>query len=548
MMKKIHSIFLLIIVVTSILRLFQLGRIPSSLDWDEVSLGYNAYSILKTGKDEFGQQFPLILRSFDDYKPALYAYLLIPFVAVFGLSESAVRMPSALFGIATVIATYFLVKELLQDKLHQFRQLPVIATGLLAISPWHIQFSRIAFEANVGASLNVFGLLFFLKGLKKQIYWYFSAGCFGLSVYVYQSEKVFVPLIGLVLIVIFKAELLQRKKQAIGAFLLFLIMALPFYIVTLTTPNALLRAKGVSVFADQTAFLKRTTERLNRDHERHDYLGLLFDNRRVTYAKEVFSNYLSHTNLEWLFVSGDSARHQAPNFGHLYLVELPFLLLGIYYIVFSPISKKTKWLLLGWALITPIPASVTSGVPHPVRAIHFLPLVHIVSASGIVFFLEWLARKRKSIQWSIFLVVFCISLLNVSYYLDQYFIQYNYKDSAYWQYGYKEAVQFIAQQNQYTKVIVSNEPPLEQSYMFFLFHLSYDPVVYLNEGGTESGGYAEQNQFGRYIFRPIQWGSEQRTENTLFVGKPGDFPSEVSPLHIIYYLDGTPAIYIVRGA
>ena len=86
LMKKIHHLFLLILVIASILRLYQLGHVPVSLDWDEVSLGYNAYSILKTGKDEFGQQLPLILRSFDDYKPALYAYLLIPFIFIFGLS------------------------------------------------------------------------------------------------------------------------------------------------------------------------------------------------------------------------------------------------------------------------------------------------------------------------------------------------------------------------------------------------------------------------------------------------------------------------------
>jgi len=95
-----------------ILRFNSLSSNPPSLDWDEASIGYNAYSILKSGRDEYGSFLPLEIRSFGDYKPALYVYFAIPFVAIFGLSELAVRLPSAIFGTLAVIATYFLVKEI----------------------------------------------------------------------------------------------------------------------------------------------------------------------------------------------------------------------------------------------------------------------------------------------------------------------------------------------------------------------------------------------------------------------------------------------------
>src|ERR687884_248633 len=114
MSKKLVTIFLIgIIFVAAILRLYQLGSIPISPDWDEAALGYNAYSIYHTGRDEYGKFLPVVLRSFDDYKPALYTYFIIPFLPVLDLTVATVRLPSVLFGILTVLATYYLVKELL---------------------------------------------------------------------------------------------------------------------------------------------------------------------------------------------------------------------------------------------------------------------------------------------------------------------------------------------------------------------------------------------------------------------------------------------------
>src|SRR5258705_13126314 len=102
--RFVSSILLVCIVLFSaVLRLYQLGAVPVSPDWDEAALGYNAYSILQTGKDEYGKSFPIILQSFADYKPALYMYLAIPTIALFGLDTFAVRLPSAIFGILTVL-------------------------------------------------------------------------------------------------------------------------------------------------------------------------------------------------------------------------------------------------------------------------------------------------------------------------------------------------------------------------------------------------------------------------------------------------------------
>src|SRR3989344_2849602 len=140
-----RNILFAVLTLAFILRFYHLGQNPLSLNWDETSNAYNAYSILKTGRDEYERFLPLYNRSFDDYKPPLYMYLNVPTVAIFGLTPFAARLPSALFGFLTVPLIYFLVRKLFNQKL-----MALAAMFLLAISPWHIQFSRVGFEANVG--------------------------------------------------------------------------------------------------------------------------------------------------------------------------------------------------------------------------------------------------------------------------------------------------------------------------------------------------------------------------------------------------------------
>jgi 4-amino-4-deoxy-L-arabinose transferase-like glycosyltransferase len=548
---KPYFLLIFILLIAGIFRLYNLGTVPPSPDWDEAALGYNALSILKTGKDEFGVKFPLILRSFDDYKPALYAYCVIPFIKVFGLSTFSVRLPSAVFGILTVWGTYLLVMELfkvLQVKPLTSTKLALLSAFLVAVSSWHIQFSRIAFEANTGVFLNVFGLYFFFKGLSKFKYLLLSAVFLGLTPYVYQSEKVLLPLFIILLFILFNNELLKFSwKLVFPSFLGFCII-FPFYYQTIVTPNALLRAKGVSIFADQTNFLSKTADRLNYDTQINNPFGKVFDNRRVTYGKTILANYLTHFDLNWLFVVGDEPRHQPPEFGHLYLIELPFLLLGIYGLAFSKLKRNIKMFLLLWALIVPIPSSITTGVPHSIRTLHFIPLFQIVTAYGILFTYYECKKRMKPIFFTVCLCIFGLfATINFLQYMDSYFVQYNHRDSEFWQYGYQEAVDYIKSvENSYKTIVVSNKPPLDQSYMFFLYFLQYDPEKYLEEGGTKSGGFAEDNSFSKYVFRPINWAEEDK-DDVLFVGRSGDIPESAKVLKTIHYLNGKPAMVIAEN-
>lgn len=554
--NKVAILLFLIVILASTLRLWHLGSVPISLDWDEAALGYNAYSILHTGKDEFGKTLPVILQSFNDYKPALYAYLIAPLIPLFGLSEVAVRLPSALLGILTVLVTFFLVKELFADfkfqNKHIGMQIALLSSFLLAISPWHIQFSRVAFESNIGMALNVLGSFLFLKALKKPPLLILSAVVFALNLHVYQSEKVFTPLFVFLLTAIFykKVFSLPRKYIAIAVACGLLIIS-PLFLYTLTNKEVFSRAQGVSFLSDKTPLLRDTVEKLTKDRENNDIVGLVFDNRRIVYFKTFFSGYLSHFDLNWLFLKGDFTinRHHAPDMGLLYLVELPFLIIGIYMLLFGEVNKKTKYFILLWLLLAPIPASISTGVPHAVRTLNFLPTFQIFVAIGI--FISYLFISKKINEKPLRVFIYCffasIAIFNFTYYLNQYFVQQNFFYASDWQYGYKELVAFIKpRMSQYQKIIVSSNGSFNQSYIFFLFHMQYDPKKYLESGGSSSDGSPVKNKkFANIEFGDINYkhGNEKKI---LLVGAPEDFPEEFKVLKQIYYPDMSVAMKVVE--
>ena len=111
--KAQFLVLFLILILGFFLRVVNLDKVPNGFFCDEASIGYNAYSLLKSGRDEFGKSWPLFFRAFGEYKNPIQIYSTIPFVALFGLNEGSVRLVSAIYGTLTILAVYFLVKELL---------------------------------------------------------------------------------------------------------------------------------------------------------------------------------------------------------------------------------------------------------------------------------------------------------------------------------------------------------------------------------------------------------------------------------------------------
>ena len=221
MVSKI--VLILIIILAIFLRFWGLNILPPSLNWDEVSIGYNAYSVLKTGRDEWGELMPLSFRAFGDYKLPAYVYLDIPFVYIFGLNEWGVRLPSALLGVGLVILTYLILRSLTNVRTAVWGALVV------AILPWTIILSRIALEANLALFLTLWGFYLFILGLRKNKFLILSAIIFGLTVFTYNSSRIVTPMIILLLGIIYFQKLKNKKITLLSLviFLAFFVSALP---------------------------------------------------------------------------------------------------------------------------------------------------------------------------------------------------------------------------------------------------------------------------------------------------------------------------------
>ena len=580
-MKSEKIILCLILLIAFSVRFYRLGQIPPSLDWDEASLGYNAYSILKTGRDEYGQRLPLSIRSFGDYKPPLYVYLTVPSVALFGLNEFAVRFPSAFLGVLTVLFTYFLVKELFSAfppprrtkspvgtsslygsasppspfglrragahlrgvsrlfsiLVSQYPSISVslIASLLLAISPWHLQFSRVAFESNLGLFLTILGVLFFLKGLKRPIFWSFSFLTFGLSLFSYHTNRLFTPLLIFSLCLIYRKEIWLKKKRFLPSFLIFLLFIPPLFFGLSST---LSRARGVSVFA-QPQLLERSIIKIEQDIKSGFSLSRVIHNRRLVYLLAFLKNYFSHFDLNWLFLTGDNPRHHAPGVGILYLFELPLIFLGILKLWES--SGKTKWVIFTWFLLAPVASSFSTGVPHAVRSLVFLPTFQIFTALGLLKAFSLTKKKTNLLT----LLCYCITVLllisNIFYFFHQYFVHLNDEYSAFWQYGCKEIVLEVASEREnYSMIFVTTE--YDQPYIFFLFYLKYPPRKYQEETAAVLEPDRYHREFDKFVFVPIKW--EKIPPGSLVVGAPDEIPDFANIQKKIYFLDGKEAFRI----
>ncbi len=542
---------LLIILLAAGLRFFRITANPPGLNSDEVAIGYNAYSILKTGRDEYGQSFPLAFRSFDDYKPPLYIYLTVPSVALFGLNEFAVRFPSALLGIGAVLLTFFLTYEILSyNKLlssYNPVSISLLASLLLALSPWHIQFTRTAYETGSLAFFTSLGLLFLIKGKKKTGYLVLSSIVFGLETYLYQAARVFVPaFVFLAVLILFWREIRSNLLRLTVFSVVLFLTVLPNLYVTFS-PKGLLRFQGTSVFQDVQP-KERSTQYKITDWLRNDNKAvLLFHRDFLAYFQPILIGYLSHFRPDFLVANNANPKNAyVPEVGLMYLWELPFLLLGLHFLLAK--KDKTPFLLLfAWMLSAPIGAAVTNNVPSSVRTAAFLPSLQIVTAIG---FWESVMRFRslagRYFRHSLLIFLFIV-LWGTAFYLHMLFVHAPVSGSKNWYFGYKDVVRETQKlAPEYNQVIVSTG--LDEPYIFFLFFEKYDPAKYQKEGGTVSGGFAEdRNHFGNYLFKPINWSKMKKNKNTLFVGLSSDFPTEAHIMKKFSYLDGTPSVFFAES-
>ncbi len=539
---------LVIIILASILRLYLITDYPAGLNADEASLGYNAYSLLETGKDEHGSWWPLAFRSFDDYKPPLYVYLVLPFIKFLGLTVFAVRLPSALLGIASIILIYFFSNELFPQKLKLRTGNWELGTGeiagfLLAISPWHLHFSRGAWEVNIATFFLLLGLYAFLKALKQQT-WYFLAG-FSLvsTLYAYHSMRLIAPLLTLITLVLYWPEFTQTlpksSRYLISTVIICSLISIPLVIQTFGGATGS-RFSGVSIFADQGPLWQALEM---RNQHPAGLITKILHNRYLSYSLRFTQNYLSHFSPRFIFLLGDEiARSKVPDIAQSYLFLFPFVFLGLLKL-FHHWGRGEK-LILSWLLLAPIPAALTFQSPHALRAQNMVIPLTIITALGVYFLLQQ-AKKVLPLVLTIFLLV---SGYNLANYLHLYYDHYPQELPYAWQYGFEELATYLRPKlDQYDQIIISDR--YDQPYILLAFFLKYDPAKLQNElifSDRDNFGFSTGRAFGNFKFHRINWDKDSQNQNSLVVIADEPIPNNANMIHTIYYPNKQAAFRIYQ--
>jgi 4-amino-4-deoxy-L-arabinose transferase-like glycosyltransferase len=508
-MKKPLILLLTIFVFGLFLRLYQLSSTPPALNWDEASLGYNAFSISQTLRDEHGEFMPQArFIAYGDYKPPLYIYVAAVSVKLLGLSEFSTRLPSAIAGSVLIIVTFFLTKELLWWWRQKFPQIvpevksALLAAFLVAISPWSLQLSRGAFEGNLATLLSGVAI-YFLVRLFRQNSWWLAAlvGIFSAaSMYTFNSHRVFVPLFLLTVVLVNVKRVLQDKRLLVSVGILFLtlfFLALPMVPHLLSTEGRL-RFDEVSWTKD-TSIVQTANARITNDK----VAGTIsfFDNRRFDFANNFLKHLTDHFQANYLFFHGDpNPRLSSQDVGEFYIIESLFLVLGTFFILkhrLFPGIVLTVWVLIGL-----IPGSLARETPHALRTLNLVPAPQIIAAIGLV------ALYKQFHKAIITCSVVLLYVTSTFFHSHAYFVHYNQDFASEWQYGYKQMVNYVSSvEKNYDHISVTGK--YGRPYIYFLFFNKFSPEKYwqTRQVDRDTFGFWTVNGFAKYSFGDKTLGS-----------------------------------------
>ena len=493
---------ILICLFFLVTRLYQIDSNPPSLYWDEASIGYNAYSILKTGHDEWGTRTPIHFRAFGEFKLPLYIYSTVIIESIFGLTPLAIRLPAVLYSLGSLILVYLLVRKITQ------KELPgLLAAFAFSISPWMFIFSRTGYEATAGLFFFLLTINFFLLSQQKKVFILFSVISLIFSIYSYNSFRILSVFV-IAILICQKIWVSCTKKSIVlylGLLLIFLISWIPILRLYLFD-NGLNRANALG-FSTGDAF-----------------------NNLITFSK----NYFAHYSGNFLLLGDVNPRSQQPGFGQLYWLDLTFVVIG-----FLVLLKNRKYffgLIIFLILIAPIPAALFKEAPHPLRAILLAPLVAILSGLGI----WWVIEKKRLLIWPIL----TINLLFFGFYYFNFLTTYPVKTSADWQFGYQQIyTQYADKFSNYDNIIISDD--YAQPYIFALAYMKIDPYSFQKtsvKNPVNDWGFSTISQFGKFFFVKANHPNlDHPGKSLVFMTKP---LGNKLPDKQINFLNGQSALFV----
>lgn len=528
-----------IIILGGLLRFYNNTLNPPSLNGDEISFAYSAYSVLETGKDEYGKFMPLTFQSVGDYKNPLPAYLMTLPIKLFGLNEFSVRFQNALIGTLMIFVFFLFLKNIFKDKV-------IATTGafFLSISSWHIFYSRFAYEPLIASFFILLGIWFFIKMLNGGYIWsLLSAFFLTLTMYTAFAPRLFIPLfVVTALIVNFR-----RLKANLNNIAIFVLACFVFGLPLVY----------VSIFESATTRLSMVFIANDIDFIRYvifHYMESIDDVFLLIFFW--LKRYLNYLQPEFLFINGLNMTLPGTfGLGLVYLFELPWLVLGIVEFIRRKIPYKNLFII--WLLTGIIPDSITNNQQHAGRLLHIAPVVILITTLGAVCFFKWIFGLSKVYMKAILLGGFFIfsSVILIHAFLTFYLHFPQARGEAFDE-GLKQAALYIRNhQSNYKEIVFDPRRGVEgpyivsNPYLYVLFYTEYNPFTYQTEPKLSSKDATYFYKFNKYTFRNINWMEDRERKDTLFIGSPWSFPEkefkEGELLEKIYISNGRPAFYIV---
>jgi len=533
--SKTHIVLILILLLSLLLRVYKIDQVPAGFWFDEAAFGYSAYSVLETGRDEFGVLLPTAFKNFGQHREPLYFYWLVPFIKILGLSVLSIRLGSAILGVLTTLTIYLLGRRLFGQ-----RSVSLLAAFLYAISPFALQFGRMQHENNLLVFLITIASYFFLLARKQHRYLLLSGILFSLAFYTYVAARVFIPLFILLHLSMWWDGFRNYKRGLVKVSVVMFILLIPL-MQFLSTPNAWPRVKEVSVIGDIGVLLNISEER--QEHNVVSANGRVFHNKGVDFARVFLKNYLDHFSADFLIFNGDPNKlYSTPNIGIMYVWELIAFFIGMHMLL-SRRDKKAGVYLLIWMLIGFLPAAMTKFVPSSSRSLQVIPAISLISAVGL--YTVWKRIQKTKYRLSLTIIGAVLIMGNFIYYLDNYYIHLPVRYAYAWRSGSQEVVDRVSElESSFEKVVVDQEGI---SYINFLFFLKYPPELVQKEAvltSPDEFGFSYIPKIGKYYFEknPPQY----LEEGVLYVGRKSWIGDRGEIIDRVDRADADNAYYILQ--
>ncbi len=518
---------LVILLIGGSLRLYGLLQNPISLFSDEIDMGYQAYSLIKTGCDYSGHCLPVQFHSFSDVQPPIPIYL-IALANLLGVSlELAIRLVPAIFGTLGILMTYLLVENIKSKKIFNIELpwLSLFSAFIVAIVPWHLTYSRIGFSLAMLYFFVAFGLYLYTKFLiedsKKYLFW--SIIVLGLTPMVYNTAKMAIIFYPLLLLLIPGSTKSFLGSGWVKYFSVFLFVPL---VVMFLAGGTAARFNYISIFSDPTLSAEVNNLRLLDSGPKAgvgtvtQLYSKIFHNKPVLLTQKLVNNFFGLVSTDFLFVSGDpNLRHSPKNWGMIYKSMLITLILGIYYLIRTKNDKLLFFLLLFIFASLSTSAITSDGFAHASRSFMFLLPLVIISSLG----LSYLFQIHKYFFYLLVTLIF----IETAFFAHDYWFHYRYDSELSWSVGMKEVI-LKAQEHQNSPIVIS--PKSEYPLIFYLFYNRFDPSRFQ---GFVKNNTLYNNLNGRYNLDGNQIG-----DTNLYIAVPVDYlnPPAGSLFDANYYL------------